>query len=127
MTRKVLLLIAVGLSVNALATDVNEIIRPIDTTIKSIKALKPQATKLQKVNKDYSMPLAKLQSEKPSGYTLKRDELNEKYTHALTELLTPLQKSSYRKMIRSIRQEFIRSHPEIDADNIFIWGGANIL
>ena len=111
----------------ALASDPNEVLRTADGTYKPLAATKSQAEALRKIDAKYDALLAKLRKDKPADYGIKRDSLNEKYTHDFIGAMTPIQKSNYRKYVRSLRQGYIKAHPEIDADNIFIWGAANVL
>ncbi len=110
-----------------LAADPNEVLRTPEDTYKPLHATKNQADNLHKIDAKYGALLEKLRKDKPTDYSIKRDALNDKYTHDFMGAMTPIQKSSYRKYIRTLRQTFIKAHPELDADNIFIWGGANLL
>ena len=111
----------------ALASDPNEVLRTPEDTYKPLKATKIQADSLHKIDAKFGLLLEKLRKDKSNDYSIKRDALNDKYTHEFMGAMTPIQKSSYRKYVRSLRQSYIKAHPEVDADNIFIWGGANLL
>jgi len=111
----------------ATASDVNEVLRAKEDTYKPLKLTKLQESTLHKLDDKYGSELEKLRKSRPSDYVIKRDSLNEKYTRAFMSEMSPIQKSTYRKYIRSLRQNYRKAHPEIDADNIFIWGGANLL
>lgn len=126
MNRAILLsiLLVTGL---AAASDLNEVPRSKEDTYKLLKATGLQAEALHKIDGKYEPLLAKLRKEKPADYTVQRDALNDKYSREFMGAMTPIQKSSYRKYVRSLRQAFIKTHPDVDADNIFIWGGANII
>ena len=111
----------------ALANDPNEVVRSREETYKQLQANKTQADLFHKIDDKYGAPLAKLRKERPSDYLIKRDAQNEKYTHDFMGAMSPVQKSTYRKYVRNLRQTYIKAHPDVDADNIFIWGGANLL
>jgi hypothetical protein len=119
--------IAICIVALAMANDPNEVSRTKEDTYKPLKATKAQTEALHKIDDKYGIMLAKLRKDNPADYTVKRDALNDKYTHDFIGALTPIQKSTYRKYVRSLRQNYIKAHPEVDADNIFIWGGANIV
>ena len=127
MNRLGALLIALILCVIAIASDPNEVLRTKEDTYKPLKTTKPKDDALHKIDDKFGADLEKLRKNKPSDYLIKRDALNEKYTKAFMAEMTPIQKSTYRKYIRSLRQTYIKAHPDVDADNIFIWGGANLL
>jgi hypothetical protein len=111
----------------ALASDPNEVVRPPSALAKTISPTGKQVTLLKALDSKFGGQLAKLRAKQSADYTVLRDALNEKYTREIVAALTPVQKSSYRKFIRSLRQSYIKSHPEVDADGIFIWGGANLV
>ena len=111
----------------SLGKDPNEVLRTREDTYKLLKGAKQQVEQLHKIDEKYGPMLAKLRKDKPTDYTVKRDAMNLKYTHDFMALMTPIQKSDYRKYIRSLRQKYMKEHPSVDGDNVFIWGGANIL
>lgn len=127
MRRTALLTLALLVTAVVAASDPNEVLRTKEDTYKPLKATKAQTEALHKVDDKYGAQLEKLRKEKPSNYTIKRDALNDRYTRDFMGTLTPIQKSTYRKYVRTLRQSYIKAHPEVDADNIFIWGGANLL
>lgn len=127
MCRVVCLAFAVLATSITFATDPNEIMRTPEDTYKPLKATKLQADNLHKIDAKYGTLLEKLRKDKPADYSIKRDALNEKYTHDFMGAMGQIQKSTYRKYIRALRQTYIKAHPDVDADNIFIWGGANLL
>jgi|GEM_PF-1953074 hypothetical protein len=125
--RRVFLALLTGLTCLAVATDANEVIRSKDETYKPLLATKVQADALHRIEDRYTSQLTKLRKDKPNDYLIQRDTLNEKFTKEFMLGMTPIQKSTYRKYIRSLRQGYRKAHPDVDADNIFIWGGANLL
>jgi len=127
MLRAIAVCFAISTLATAFASDPNEVLRTREDTYKPLKATKAQADALHKLDDKYGALLDKLRKEKPADYGVKRDSLNDKYTHEFLGGMTPIQKSTYRKYVRSLRQAYIKAHPDVDADNIFIWGGANIL
>ncbi len=127
MLRAASLAIALMGSTLVLASDPNEVLRSREDTYKPLHALKAQLDKLHKLDDKYGKYLEKLRISKPKDYLIQRDGLNELYTREFTGCLDLKQRSTYRKYIRSLREKYIKSHPEVDADNIFIWGGANIV
>jgi hypothetical protein len=127
MLRPLCLSIAMLTLALAPATDPNEVLRTAGDTYASLKATKAQTIILHKIEDKFGSTLAKLRKENPSDYLIKRDALNDKFTREFMAAMTPIQKSAYRKVVRSLRQGFIKTHPDVDADNIFIWGGANLL
>ncbi len=118
-----LFLVAIG----AAQLDSNEVDRTIAQTYKLLKVNRTEAQVLGRVEAVYRSQLAELHRKRPSDYLVKRDTLNSKYTHDFLAKLTPDQKSIYRKYIRSLRQAYIKAHKDVDPDNIYIWGGADIL
>jgi hypothetical protein len=127
MHRVAFLLLLGSVTALSVASDANEVLRTKEDTYKPLKATKQQADVLHKIDDKYGVMLAKLRKDKPADYTIKRDALNDKYTRDFMAAMTPIQKSTYRKYVRSLRQSYIKAHPEVDADNIFIWGGSNLL
>ncbi|MDR3688545.1 MAG: hypothetical protein P4L46_04140 [Fimbriimonas sp.] len=127
MRRLALCLVLVGSFVLALAEDANEVMRTTEDVYKPLHATKSVAEAMHKIDAKFGSQLTKLRHDHPADYLIKRDALNEKYTHDFMGAMSPVQKSTYRKYIRSLRQSYIKAHPDVDADNIFIWGGANLL
>lgn len=127
MVRWTLLPAAFLICITAFGADPYEVVRSQDATYKVLKATKAEAKAFHDIDKEYGVHLAKLRKQHPTDYTFKRDSLNELYTREFMKPMTAIQKSDYRKLIRSLRQGFIKDHPLVDADNIFIWGGANLL
>jgi hypothetical protein len=125
--RSLLAIATLAMFAIGLATDPNEVLRSKEDTYKPLKASKAQAEALHKIDDKFGAQLEKLRKEKPADYTIKRDALNDKYTRAFMGAMTQIQKSDYKKYIRSLRQGYIKAHPDVDADNIFIWGGSNLL
>ena len=117
----------VALASVASAVDANEVVRGKGETYKPLLATKVQAEALHRIEDRYTGLLEKLRKDKQSDYIVQRDSLNEKFTKEFVGAMSPIQKSTYRKFIRSLKQGYRKAHPDVDADNIFIWGGANLL
>ena len=111
----------------AWANDPNEVVRSPEVLKKVLSPNTKQVSALKVVDAKFGGLLTKLRAKSPSDYVIQRDALNEKYTRQFMAVLSPIQKSNYKKLIRSLRQGYIEDHPEVDADNNFIWGGANLL
>ncbi len=111
----------------ALANDPNEVVRTPQGLKKVLAPTPKQTAALKSLDAKFGSLLTKLRAKSPSDYIVERDALNEKYTREFFAVLSPIQKSNYRKYIRALRQGYIKDHPEVDADNIFIWGGANLV
>lgn len=111
----------------AVASDPNEVGRSTPEVFKLLQPTKAQAAALHKIDAKFDAQLAKLRKAGASDYSIKRDTLNDKYTHDFLGAMTPEQKSAYRKFVRTLRQTYMKAHPDVDPDNVFIWGGANIL
>jgi hypothetical protein len=127
MSRNLLFLLLLLVASLASASDANEVLRTPADTYKQLHLAKNQVTMLEKIDGKFGTLLAKLRKEKPNDYLAKRDALNEKYTREFTGAMNIIQKSSYRKYVRSLRQAYMKAHPDVDGDNIFIWGAANLL
>ncbi len=127
MRRNLLIVGLIALGALAWGNDPNEVLRLKEDTFKPLKATSSELAQLHKVDEKFGGLLAKLRKQHPSDYLIKRDLLNEQYTKDFMTAMSPIQKSTYRKYIRSLRQGYIKAHPLVDADNIFIWGGANLL
>ncbi len=121
-------LVLVGFSLAA-ASDLNEVLRTREGTYGPLGASKVQTARLVKIDEGYGKLLAKLRKEKPAEYLVKRDALNEKYTkeRSVGAFESECSKASVQKYVRGLRQGFMKSHPDVDGDNVFIWGGANLL
>jgi len=52
------------------------------------------------------------------------DSLNRKYTKAILAAMTDDQKLTYLKAVYAEVKDFLQEHPEISADEVFVWGGA---
>ena len=128
MFNKLFVVICVAmLSLSVFATDANEVVRRPKDLAKCLNATEKQAVALKAVDTKFEALLNKLRKDAPKDYTISRDTLNEQYTKQFLSKLSPIQKSNYRKFIRSLRENYIKTHPEVDADSIIIWGGANLL
>jgi hypothetical protein len=104
----------------------SQIYRAHHTPMDAVTLTSAQKKAMSKVDAKYGPRFDALVKKEHSGANESDslDALNHDYTKALLRVMTSSQKLDYLHAVYAHMMDFLRDHPQMKMDEVFIWGGA---